>query len=142
MRVSVKSSQELSGRSELNERAALLSVDVEVSDLSESIESRLESTGPDARRHSWDVGFGASPTRYRRGGCRTPNGLGSFNSGSLKSSSISIGLEMSPGYTESYLSRCFICGVDGEGGSVAAASVKELARNDMAFDKTKFVRAD
>lgn len=134
--VSVKRSQELSCRGELNKRAALLAVDVEVGDLSKSTESRLESIGSDARRHRWDVAFGANPGRDRIGSCRTLNGARSFNNSNLNSSSISIRLEMSSGYAASYLSRCFICGIHGEGGGVAAASMEELACNDMAFDKS------
>ena len=112
--------------------------------MSEGGESSLESIGPDTRRHRWDVGFGANPGRDRRGGRRTPNGVISFDSSSLNSSTISVGLEMSFGYAASYLSsiassylgRCFKCGVNGEEGGVATASVEELACNDMAFDKS------
>lgn len=48
MWVGVKSSEELSWSSEFDERAALVSVDIEVDDLSESSECGLESIGPDA----------------------------------------------------------------------------------------------
>ena len=61
MWVSVVRSQELSRRGELDERAALLAVDVEVGDLSESSESGLESISSDARGHGWDIGLGADP---------------------------------------------------------------------------------